>query len=142
MFNSYKMGKESQFFWANFWFCPNRIDTLPPPRNLSAISLFVKSLAHILATTWEVTGNSDNFCMFWTGHYCANLIITQTPFCNNWFSLPSTSNQSGDQYILARGGNVTFTTVSNIQRSLKSLIPPNIETKSSSCQSGSNKKIL
>ena len=34
--------------------------------HFSAISLLVQSLAHILASTWKVTGDSDNFCNFWT----------------------------------------------------------------------------
>ena len=46
--------------------------------HFSAISLFVESLAHILATTWEVTVDSDNFCIFWTAlriHAVSRLIV-------------------------------------------------------------------
>ena len=45
---------------------------------IDIISLFVESLAHILATTWEVTVDSDNFCIFWTAlriHAVSRLIV-------------------------------------------------------------------
>ena len=62
--------------------------------HFSAISLFVESLAHILASTLEVTCDSDNFCIFgrhWytmAQHYgtvCAQYCtLRQLPQFSSW----------------------------------------------------------